>query len=501
LLCGFAIAPASAAAERGPVSVTVAETPVGAVMSPGFLGFSFETWALPAYAGHNAAAINPTLLALIRTLNPAGSPVLRIGGDSTDETWWPVRGMTKPAGVRYTLTPNWLRIAHAVASDLDARMVFGVNLAANSIEIAATEAQQILHGVGLQFIEAFEIGNEPDLYTAVPLVAPRDGAKVFARPSGYSEQEYFAEFARWRAALPLVPIAGPALATVAWLSELNTFLAVERPISLVTFHRYPLLACEHNPAAVDYPSIPHLLTNLSSAGLAKSVAPYVTIAHAAGVQFRLDELNSVACRGKAGVSNTFASSLWVLDTLFNLASVGVDGVNIHTLPDSAYQPFTFKHVGGIWYADVHPLYYGLLAFSQAFPAGARLLNVSAPEGPLKVWATQTPHGATQVVLINKSPSHAYLVQLTLPAGIGPLTGEALTAPKLASTTGVELGGETFGPWSASGLLPSNPAPPLILGSPSGAYSVRVPARSALLLSGSSDTGLVHLPVKLPGELP
>ena len=51
--------------------------------------------------------------------------------------------------------------------------------------------------------------------------------------------------------------------------------------------------------------------------------------------------------GKRGVSDTFASALWVLDTLFNLAAVGVDGVNVHTLPGAAYELFTFRYRRGM----------------------------------------------------------------------------------------------------------------------------------------------------------
>ena len=68
------------------------------------------------------------------------------------------------------------------------------------------------------------------------------------------------------------------------------------------------------------------------------------LAHARGLQFRLDEINSAAlrrCLGRTGVSDTFASALWMLDTLFNMASVGVDGVNFHSLPGADYELFTF----------------------------------------------------------------------------------------------------------------------------------------------------------------
>ena len=47
---------------------------------------------------------------------------------------------------------------------------------------------------------------------------------------------------------------------------------------------------------------------------------------------RIDEINTDSCGAAPGVSNAFVSALWALDALFEMARVGVDGVNIHTYP-------------------------------------------------------------------------------------------------------------------------------------------------------------------------
>ncbi len=65
-------------------------------VAPGFLGLSLEYRTIVEYAGRQAGAINPVLVALIRSLAPGQRPQLRIGGDSTDRTWWPARGVRKP---------------------------------------------------------------------------------------------------------------------------------------------------------------------------------------------------------------------------------------------------------------------------------------------------------------------------------------------------------------------------------------------------------------------
>jgi hypothetical protein len=216
--------------------------------------------------------------------------------------------------------------------------------------------------------------------------------------------------------------------------------------------------------------------------MAAALAPYVATAHARGLQFRVDELNSAAlagCLARPGISNTFASALWMLDTLFNLASVGVDGVNIHSLPGAGYEVFTFSRNAGGWQAFVRPDYYGMLMFAQAFPAGARLLTVHAPAGPVKVWATHGADGRTRVALINQD-SRPRQVELQLPSAGGQAELEWLRAPGVAATTGVTLGGQTFGFQTRTGRLPApklQPTSQLF-----GSYSIELPPYSAALLT-------------------
>ncbi len=216
--------------------------------------------------------------------------------------------------------------------------------------------------------------------------------------------------------------------------------------------------------------------------MAAALAPYVALAHARGLQFRVDELNSAAlagCLARPGISNKFASALWMLDTLFNLASVGVDGVNIHSLPGAAYEVFTFRRDAGGWQAFVHPDYYGMLMFAQAFPPGAQLLPVHIPAGPVKVWATHGPDGHTRVALINQD-SRSHRVELQLPSAGGQAELEWLRAPSVAATAGVTLGGQTFGAETLTGSLPApqlQPASQLL-----GWYSIQVPPYSAALLT-------------------
>jgi hypothetical protein len=469
-----------------PVTASVGGTPTGRPQPAGFLGLSLEFNWLHFYTGRNPRRVDPVLIALIRNLAPGDqSPVLRIGGESTDATWWPIRHEVAPQGISYSLSPRWLQTVRALAAATDARMIMGVNFAADQPALAAAEARAYLAGVGRRYIEGLEIGNEPDNYGIFPWYRTEDGRGhwVWARPSTYSLSDFITEFSRFRAALPRVPVIGPAFAELTWLKGLDQFLSAEPGLAVTTMHRYALHGCLTDPTQSGYPSVTNLLGDQASSGLAQAVAPAAAVAHAHHVPFRLDELNSASvasCLGKRGVSGTFTSALWVLDTLFNLADVGVDGVNIHTLPTAAYELFTVRYVRRHWEAFVHPEYYGLLMFAQAFPPGARLVPVSvSPSGPLKVWATRDAHGTLRTMLINKDPANAYRVELQLPGTVrGRL--ERLEAPSVTSRGGVTLGGRSFGGETRTGVLPPPRTQPV---TPTrGTYTITMPPGSAALLT-------------------
>ena len=467
------------------VYATVRQTPSGPPLSPEFLGLSLEYTALDAYTGANPAALDPVFVQLLRNLatTPGQQLVLRIGGNSTDSTWWPVRGLTPAPGVRYALNPAWLTGARALANAVPAKLILGVNLAAKQPRLSAAEADALVHGIGASSVTALELGNEPDVYDVFPWYSAHH-RPVYARGAGFDLSAFIAELKRWDSKLPDLPLAGPAVAELPWLSGISALADAAPRLRIVTAHRYALQGCFANRSSPLYPSVTNLLSDRSSAGLAQALVPYVTLAHSRGLHFRVDELNSAAlagCLGRTGVSNTFASALWMLDTLFDMARVGVDGVNVHSLPGAGYEPFTFSRANdGRWQAFVHPDYYGMLMFAQAFPAGARLLRVSGPAGPVKVWATIAPDGQIRVALINQD-SQPHRVELQLPPAGGPAELEWLRAPSPTATAGVTLGGRSFGLATRTGRLPAAPVLQRV-SQLLGFYSIDLPAYSAALLT-------------------
>jgi hypothetical protein len=468
------------AAPAGTLSVNVGK-PTGRTIPAGFLGLSLEYPAVAAYAGSDAKAINPVFLQLIRNLSPNQAPSLRIGGDTTDWTWWPVPGVPRPGGIKYTLTPAWVRVTGALAHQLCARLILGLNLEADSASVAAAQARALVTGIGRGSIEALELGNEPELYGSFTWYTTPSGRHVTGRPHGYDFGNYQGDFARISASLPHIALAGPATGAPKWIPETGPFLAAQPRVRVATLHRYPLQLCYMPAASPMYPSVAHLLAPAASQGLADSVAPYVGVAHARHVALRVDEMNTVSCGGAPGISNAFVSSLWALDAVFQMARVGVDGVNIHTYPGAPYELFAFTRRNGHWRGFVAPEYYGLEMFAQAAPAGARLLSVSGAAGDVKAWATRARDGTVHVVLINEDVAGSHTVTVHIANAGGPATLERLRGNGISARTGITLGGQTFGGATTTGTLAGHST--LAMVKPTNdAYTVDLPRASAAMLT-------------------
>ena len=464
----------------GETVVTVDPRVSGKTIPSGFLGLSFEYWAEENYAGRNPNAIDPVLVQLIRNLVPGSGAVLRIGGVTTDWTWWPVAGFARPGGVNYTLTPRRLEVMGALARAVGGRLILGLNLEANNPGLAAAEARAMIQVIGRSRIEAFELGNEPELYSSFAWYHKADGTGVVGRSAGWNASEFTHDFSHVAGAVGQVPLAGPTVGDLSWL-DLGQFLAAEPRVAVVTLHRYPTWGCFNSPQSPTYPTIGNLLSQASSSGLADSLVPDVAIAHAHGLPVRNDEMNSVSCGNGNGVANVFASALWALDALFEMAHDGVDGVNIHTAPTYPDRLFVTKRVKGHWQAIVQPEYYGLMMFARAAPAGSRLLQVSGASGGLRAWATRVRGGQIRVVLINDDTTHSQKLAVRVPGAGGAATLERLQASSVHATQGVTLGGQSFGARTTTGVLPA-PGHPATVRPRAGEYVVQMPAASAALLT-------------------
>jgi hypothetical protein len=152
------------------------------------------------------------------------------------------------------------------------------------------------------------------------------------------------------------------------------------------------------------------------------------------------ETASFSGGGKEGVSDTFASALWALDYLLELASFGCAGVNMETGVNhlgwiSHYTPIGDDLKGNY---SAAPEYYGLLAFAQM--SKGELLAVDCQAGGTNLTAHAVRDGRELcVAVINKDKSQDASVTIN---GVSARSAAVmrLTASSLTAMNGITLGG-------------------------------------------------------------
>jgi hypothetical protein len=501
--CGCALWLAIGSAQASGITVSVAGRSPARPLPNNYLGLALTYQGVTRWAGSASHRADPVFVQLIRNLAPHGHPVLRVGGVSADRSWWPIRGYRKPIGIWYDLTPAGAASLRGLAQAARARLILGLNLEADRPTLVRVESHELVRRIGRRYIDSLQIGNEPNLYRTVPWYALLNGhpvpqyldtgSPVYSRPPSWGPTEYAAQIARLLPTLPLLPISGPDASgpdngAASWMGAFARFLKPPGRAVTVTAHAYAGVKCVHDPASLAFPSIPHMLTLADSRGQLNGLDRYIALARGRGDGFRVDEMGTVSCSGLSGVSNSMASALWVLDALFSMDRSGVSGVNLHAV-NGINALFVPRHSHGRWQATVDPWYYGALMFTQAAPAGARLLPVSnATHSDTRVWATLGRDHAVRVLTINDSIGSGASVRVRNPAGYGrqAATIERLRARGGAyATTGVTLGGRSFGV-TRTGVLPA-PVTERVRRR-GGVYAVTLPPASAALLTLTKGRG-------------
>jgi len=441
---GAVISAASSTALTPPIDVTVRGVYAGPPIRAGFVGITTEFHDMFKEAGTNPAQPDTAFEHVLENLAPDGGFDLRIGGDTTDWTWWPVPGMGHPPWARWTLTPTWMAVAQKLLVDLHAHLIIGINMEADSPVVAATEVQAIKAGIGPSVPTTFELGNEPELYPKWPFYITKSKQTVFGRPKNYSFPQITKQWDALAAHLGPIRLAGVGYSSFRALPHVEHFLRASPDLSLLTMHTYALTPqnCQKGGQLREsWLFHPSSLQNLAGA-----VGAWVTLGRKYNVTVRVDEMNAVTCGGLANFSDTIGPSLWALNVLPLYAQTGVTGVNFETRPNTAQNLIQPTATTSGWQVTVQPEYYGMLAFAQLTPPGSRILSVLTQRSGLLAWAVQTPEHTVNIVVTNTTSS-AKRVAIQAAGVKGPATTEALAnrARRLAAVTGVTLGGQTISP--------------------------------------------------------
>lgn len=270
-----------------------------------------------------------------------------------------------PTGCGHRITLQDLSDYGAFAAreaDLNLSFVLDVNFGRSvSPALAAAHVAAVGEAGLWSRVHAVEIGNEQDHYARMSAQEQRSTGAAH-RSMGYHYREYAGEFGSYVTALRVAGLPPKRVQGGTWccapnrmdqgarvacaggfLSNLSNYLhGFAADLLSFSYHRYPTNHCaggQVTPA--------ELLADHASIGMAEWLAPLAASAAALSIDFVVGESNSVACGGISGVSDTFASALWVLDFLPQLSKAGVRMVNFHGGTDVVYTPIGFGSDGAL----------------------------------------------------------------------------------------------------------------------------------------------------------
>lgn len=418
----------------GTVTISVDGSRTVGAIAPDYMGLGYEisSVAIPGLL----SAKNAPYVQLVKALGPRG--VIRIGGNTSDFSTYAANGAPVSSPKGSVVTEANLTELRGFLDALDWRLIWGLNLGADKLDNAVEEARAVARIFGDRLI-ALEVGNEPDLF-----------GRAGHRPADYNYDAWLRDYRRYktaiRAVLPGARFAGPDLAASAgWMTRFARDEGGD--IALLTAHHY--ITGQDKPDATEASLLAQEKKFIGS------LATFREAAKAAGKPWRMVETNSFYGGGKDGVSNTFASALWVLDYLFVLATYGCAGVNMETGVNHLGKISYYTPIGDDLKGNYTPApeYYGLKAFAQ-MPKGD-LLDVEYQTGGINL----TAHAVRQehnkgrelcVAVINKDASqdadaviqaggrkHSRVLRLTGPAldakdGVkleeAPVAGTAVHVP-------------------------------------------------------------------------
>jgi hypothetical protein len=447
-----------------------------------FTGLSYESAQLgdPDFFSPD----NTELTGFLRRLGKSG--VLRIGGNTSEWCYWsPESAEADDAATRQKeqamvlqqalgpdlghgpakprkITPQAVRNLRGLIDATGWKLIYGLNMGTDNAETAAAQADYVMRTMGDKLI-AFQLCNEPDLFY-------RNGL----RKSDYD----FAQFAKeWqhfydviREKVPDAPFAGPDTAfNNEWLVPFAKQFRNE--VAFLSQHYYAEGPPTDPSMTIERLLRPNPKLTAEFEGMAQTKADL-------NLPFRLTETNSCYQGGKRGVSDTFASALWAVDLMYQLAGAGGVGINFHGGGYGWYTPIAGTVPDGF---TARPIFYGMLLFQQAGPGhliDANLVNhESAPLVSAYGLIGDARDSGTKAIVINKHADRA--VRLTMDGGLRASHARALRlmAPRLDDTQDVTLGANPVG---ASGSWDAAREEDLALRQ--GAAILELPAGSAALVS-------------------
>ncbi|KAI1786674.1 hypothetical protein LXA43DRAFT_975650 [Ganoderma leucocontextum] len=493
------------------------------VVYSNFLGISMELSFINYYMGNSTDQIPGPFVKYLSTLQqPAsGKPVrLRLGGNSMDSsTYVPnqqsIIQFTDPNANSNDQPVDYgsqlFEVMKGISSQVGGvQYLIGLSLRTpndTDIPLLAGDASKALG----DDLDAFLLGNEPDLYTAH---GQRPGI------ANYTTQDYIGDYLTVFNNLKATPqgnvlsqnnIAGPTICCawdLAGVLQSGWLDQYKQQLKYITLQHYPQDNCRGTTAF----GIEHYVVHANTVSLAQWQQQGIQIAFQAKKSVLMDEFNSVSCGGVDGISNVFGASLWTADYALQMASVGYSGAYLHVRERGVTYnmfdpPAGVAGATGAWTTNAP--FYGMLPVAAALQStnGSRVVDLNIKNSMADAsqvhagyaiydGSESTVHSLVIINFKNVSGTMSdYAIDPSfIPASHGNITIRYLAASSIAEKTDIAWGGQTY-----AGVGDANPVQATFASSVAdktvsctGGCTIQVPGPGlAVVFVGESDASATN----------
>ncbi len=390
----------------------------------GFLGFSMDSNNVINFLNEtNSQKINN----LFQNLGIGGC--IRFGINELKTVTWNPDGEAN-YGILTVINKTYVNNVVSKLNEINWNCIWALNLSLYDPTLYADQANYIYTIAGSRLI-GIEIGNEPDMYWMNGI-----------RSTGYVYSDYIPEWEAYKDAIKLygdIPLVSPDTAYDSWMAPFVT--DAHNSITCATHHHYPV---DVKGIGIQLPTIENLL---SIPVMDRTISKITTVMNSAkvySVPFSMNETNSCSGRGKWGLSDSFAATLWAIDYMFSLLKLGVVRANFEgVLSEHAYAPIDTN-------SNPKAIYYAMLFVHYVIASNGVIVNtgIQTPHSNIKSYSVLGSDGKLRTVVINKNIFKDSTIIIKTQNVYTNATIIFIKAKSLNSTSGFTFGDE---PVSDDGL--------------------------------------------------
>ena len=335
------------------------DTSKAATLSRDIVALSIEFCYIIDYLGDVGSPNNLSYNLLNNIQDILGAPpVIRVGGDTGDAAQYhphdnqTITNVFEPDNLEAVNVSFSRGLFQAMNENVpeNQTFVFTLNFGQDDVQYPLAEVRGAEKYLNASKLDAYELGNEPDIYTYNGHRSEPWNVQTYAQ----QQVDWLTQIKReitneghgfQLGAFAVEPIDMGNFSLV----EMNT-LRVPQLVGHVkteSDHTYPYSYCpgktpnaetllrdylliSSNAEAETPPvSLPSLMNHMNTIQYFSQWATEIAAANAIGASFVMGETGSVSCHGAPNVSNTFGAALWEIDYMLHGATLGMKRIHFH----------------------------------------------------------------------------------------------------------------------------------------------------------------------------